>query len=163
MAARLAAAGVRAGDKVKNQLRADGKHVIVIGGGDTGSDCIGTSFRQGALSVTQIEIMPQPPAHVPASPVQPALHVPKHDSSAYSVHACAGTVPRRLAAPCPFAQARGWGSQVRSAPWVVIRNINMRWFGGAGVYVDHSPHVTVEQVMLHTSGFPHAPLGAPIR
>ena len=38
-----------------------GKHVIVIGGGDTGSDCIGTSFRQGALSVTQLEIMPMPP------------------------------------------------------------------------------------------------------
>jgi len=40
---------------------AQGKHVVVIGGGDTGSDCIGTSVRQGALSVTQIEIMPQPP------------------------------------------------------------------------------------------------------
>ncbi len=38
-----------------------GKHVVVIGGGDTGSDCIGTSVRQGALSVTQLEIMPQPP------------------------------------------------------------------------------------------------------
>ncbi len=42
-------------------LLANGKHVVVIGGGDTGSDCIGTSIRQGALSVTQIEIMPKPP------------------------------------------------------------------------------------------------------
>jgi len=42
-------------------LTARGKHVIVIGGGDTGSDCIGTSFRQGALSVTQLEILPKPP------------------------------------------------------------------------------------------------------
>ena len=42
-------------------ILAAGKHVIVIGGGDTGSDCIGTSVRQGALSVTQLEIMPQPP------------------------------------------------------------------------------------------------------
>ncbi|MBA3054573.1 MAG: glutamate synthase subunit beta [Sphingomonadales bacterium] len=42
-------------------LTATGKHVIVIGGGDTGSDCVGTSNRQGALSVTQLEIMPQPP------------------------------------------------------------------------------------------------------
>jgi glutamate synthase (NADPH/NADH) small chain len=42
-------------------ILASGKHVIVIGGGDTGSDCIGTSVRQGALSVTQLEIMPQPP------------------------------------------------------------------------------------------------------
>jgi glutamate synthase (NADPH/NADH) small chain len=44
-------------------ILASGKHVVVIGGGDTGSDCIGTSFRQGALSVTNFEIMPQPPEH----------------------------------------------------------------------------------------------------
>jgi glutamate synthase (NADPH) small chain len=44
-------------------ILATGKHVVVIGGGDTGSDCIGTSNRQGALSVTQIEIMPMPPEH----------------------------------------------------------------------------------------------------
>src|SRR5712672_1097117 len=43
------------------QILATDKHVVVIGGGDTGSDCIGTSFRQGALSVTQLEIMPAPP------------------------------------------------------------------------------------------------------
>jgi glutamate synthase (NADPH/NADH) small chain len=42
-------------------ILATGKHVVVIGGGDTGSDCIGTSFRQGAKSVTQLEIMPAPP------------------------------------------------------------------------------------------------------
>jgi glutamate synthase (NADPH/NADH) small chain len=42
-------------------ISAQGKNVVVIGGGDTGSDCIGTSFRQGALSVTQLEILPQPP------------------------------------------------------------------------------------------------------
>jgi glutamate synthase (NADPH) small chain len=52
---------VNAGDKVKSQLRADGKHVIVIGGGDTGSDCVGTSNRHGAVSVTQFELMPLPP------------------------------------------------------------------------------------------------------
>ena len=47
--------------KSNKPILAKGKHVVVIGGGDTGSDCIGTSIRQGALSVTQIEIMPQPP------------------------------------------------------------------------------------------------------
>ena len=52
---------INAGDKLKAQLRADGKHVVVIGGGDTGSDCVGTSNRHGALSVTQFELMPQPP------------------------------------------------------------------------------------------------------
>ena len=52
---------INAGDKLKGQIRADGKHVIVIGGGDTGSDCVGTSNRQGAKSVTQFELMPMPP------------------------------------------------------------------------------------------------------
>jgi glutamate synthase (NADPH/NADH) small chain len=55
-----------AGDAVpaESAITAEGKHVVVIGGGDTGSDCIGTSIRQGALSVTQIEIMPRPPETV---------------------------------------------------------------------------------------------------
>ena len=54
---------VVAGDKVTNQVMATNKHVVVIGGGDTGSDCVGTSNRHGALSITQFELMPQPPAH----------------------------------------------------------------------------------------------------
>ena len=52
---------LNAGDTLKSQLRADGKNVIVIGGGDTGSDCVGTSNRHGAKSVVQFELMPQPP------------------------------------------------------------------------------------------------------
>ena len=52
---------VNAGDKLKNQIMATGKNVVVIGGGDTGSDCVGTSNRHGAASVTQFELMPQPP------------------------------------------------------------------------------------------------------
>ena len=52
---------VVAGDKVAGQIVATGKHVVVIGGGDTGSDCVGTSNRQGAASVTQFELLPQPP------------------------------------------------------------------------------------------------------
>ena len=50
-----------AGDTVANQLMATGKHVIIIGGGDTGSDCVGTSNRHGAASISQFELMPQPP------------------------------------------------------------------------------------------------------
>ncbi len=50
-----------AGDQVASQILATGKHVVVIGGGDTGSDCVGTSIRQGAASVTQFELMPRPP------------------------------------------------------------------------------------------------------
>jgi len=52
---------VVAGDRVAGQIVATGKHVVVIGGGDTGSDCVGTSNRQGALSVAQFELLPQPP------------------------------------------------------------------------------------------------------
>lgn len=53
----------------EERINAKGKHVLVIGGGDTGSDCIGTSNRQGAACVTQIEIMPKPPVgHNPATP-----------------------------------------------------------------------------------------------
>ncbi|MGV8892810.1 MAG: glutamate synthase subunit beta [Burkholderiaceae bacterium] len=52
---------VNAGDKQKDQIKATGKHVVVIGGGDTGSDCVGTSNRQGAAGVAQFELMPQPP------------------------------------------------------------------------------------------------------
>ena len=57
------------GEEVEGQIVATGKHVVIIGGGDTGADCLGTSHRQGAASVTQLEIMPQPgeerPAHQP--------------------------------------------------------------------------------------------------
>ncbi len=52
---------VVAGDQLKGQILANGKHVVVIGGGDTGSDCVGTSNRQGATSVSQFELMPKAP------------------------------------------------------------------------------------------------------
>ena len=52
---------VVAGDVVPDQIMATGKHVVIIGGGDTGSDCVGTSNRHGAASITQFELLPQPP------------------------------------------------------------------------------------------------------
>ncbi|WP_329458353.1 glutamate synthase subunit beta [Streptomyces sp. NBC_01497] len=51
---------VQEGDLTVSPISAEGKHVVVIGGGDTGADCVGTAHRQGALSVTQLEIMPRP-------------------------------------------------------------------------------------------------------
>lgn len=53
---------VNAGDDLENQIIATGKDVVIIGGGDTGSDCVGTSNRQGAKSVTQLEVLPMPPS-----------------------------------------------------------------------------------------------------
>src|SRR5471030_2167381 len=52
---------VQQGDLAEPTITATGKHVIIIGGGDTGADCLGTAHRQGAASVTQLEILPQPP------------------------------------------------------------------------------------------------------
>ena len=52
---------------MENQVTAKDKHVVIIGGGDTGADCLGTSIRQGAKSVTQLEIMPTPPDERPAT------------------------------------------------------------------------------------------------
>ena len=54
---------LNAGDTVPGVISAAGRHVVVIGGGDTGSDCVGTSHRQGAASVTQLERLPRPPEH----------------------------------------------------------------------------------------------------
>jgi glutamate synthase (NADPH/NADH) small chain len=60
---------VQEGDLTVSPITAEGKHVVVIGGGDTGADCVGTAHRQGAASVTQLEIMPRPgderPGHQP--------------------------------------------------------------------------------------------------
>ncbi|MDO8337604.1 MAG: glutamate synthase subunit beta [Microcella sp.] len=67
---------VQAGDRVSEQITAEGKHVIVLGGGDTGADCIGTAHRQGALSVTNLAIGVQPPSERPENqpwPMQPTL------------------------------------------------------------------------------------------
>ena len=52
---------VQQGDIVETNISAAGKHVVIIGGGDTGADCLGTAIRQGAASITQLEILPQPP------------------------------------------------------------------------------------------------------
>jgi len=60
---------VALGEEVPDQITAAGKHVVIIGGGDTGADCLGTATRQGAASITQLEIMPEPPTERP--PGQP--------------------------------------------------------------------------------------------
>ena len=74
---------VVAGDKVPGQITATGKHVVVIGGGDTGSDCVGTSNRQGAASVTQFELLPQPPAQENKTLVWPDWPIKLRSSSSH--------------------------------------------------------------------------------
>ncbi|RCV56339.1 glutamate synthase subunit beta, partial [Marinitenerispora sediminis] len=68
---------VQEGDYAEPAISAHGRHVVVIGGGDTGADCVGTAHRQGAASVTQLEIMPKPPAKRPEGqpwPTYPMLY-----------------------------------------------------------------------------------------
>jgi len=88
---------VNAGDKLKGQLRADGKHVIVIGGGDTGSDCVGTSTRHGALSVTQFEVMPEPPEKENKLMVWPYWPMKLRTSSSHDESAEKGLLQREFA------------------------------------------------------------------
>jgi len=74
---------VVAGDKIPGQLKATGKHVIVIGGGDTGSDCVGTSNRHGAASITQFELLPQPPSQENKPMVWPYWPIKMRTSSSH--------------------------------------------------------------------------------
>ena len=67
----------------RNPISAAGKHVVVIGGGDTGSDCVGTSNRHGALSITQLEVMPRPPEHENKSLVWPNWPLKLRTSSSH--------------------------------------------------------------------------------
>jgi glutamate synthase (NADPH/NADH) small chain len=88
---------VNAGDKLKNQLRAEGKHVIVIGGGDTGSDCVGTSTRHGSASVTQFEVMPMPPEQENKALVWPYWPLKLRTSSSHDESAEKGLLKREFA------------------------------------------------------------------
>ncbi|MBU6244447.1 MAG: glutamate synthase subunit beta [Actinomycetales bacterium] len=74
---------VQAGDFAISPLDVAGKHVVIIGGGDTGADCLGTAHRQGAASVTQLEIMPEPPAGRPAGQPWPTYPMIMRTSSAH--------------------------------------------------------------------------------
>ncbi len=71
------------GHAVEGQVSAEGRHVVIIGGGDTGADCLGTSTRQGAASITQLEIMPEPPGSRPAGQPWPTYPMTFRVSSAH--------------------------------------------------------------------------------
>ncbi|WP_296606515.1 glutamate synthase subunit beta [Nocardioides sp.] len=74
---------VALGESVEGQITATDKHVVIIGGGDTGADCLGTSIRQGAASITQLEIMPEPPESRPAGQPWPTYPMVFRVSSAH--------------------------------------------------------------------------------
>jgi glutamate synthase (NADPH/NADH) small chain len=74
---------VQQGDLERSPIHAEGKHVVIIGGGDTGADCLGTAHRQLAASVTQLEIMPTPPDHRPETQPWPTYPMIYRVSSAH--------------------------------------------------------------------------------
>ncbi len=74
---------VREGDTESSPIDANGKHVVIIGGGDTGADCLGTAHRQGAASVVQLEIMPQPPSERAANNPWPQWNLILRTASAH--------------------------------------------------------------------------------
>lgn len=74
---------VQEGDLTRSPLDVSGKHVVIIGGGDTGADCLGTAHRQGAASVTQLEILPVPPAARPGTQPWPTYPMTYRTSSAH--------------------------------------------------------------------------------
>ena len=74
---------VALGETVQNQISAHGKDVVIIGGGDTGADCLGTAIRQGAKSITQLEIMPTPPGERPEHQPWPTYPMIYRVSSAH--------------------------------------------------------------------------------
>jgi glutamate synthase (NADPH/NADH) small chain len=74
---------VQEGDMARSPIDAAGKHVVIIGGGDTGADCLGTAHRQGAASVVQLEILPLPPEQRPAHQPWPTYPMTYRVSSAH--------------------------------------------------------------------------------
>jgi glutamate synthase (NADPH/NADH) small chain len=89
------------GDTVSDQILATGKHVIIIGGGDTGADCLGTSHRQGARSVTQFELLPKPPdTRSPSTPwpMWPMKFTGDEDGNVKELHAVRVAPPPKFEA-----------------------------------------------------------------
>jgi glutamate synthase (NADPH/NADH) small chain len=132
---------VNAGDKLKGQIRAEGKHVIVIGGGDTGSDCVGTSNRHGAASVTQFELMPMPPEQENKALTWPYWPYKLRTSSSHE-EGCERTF---AIATKEFTGAKG---KVTG-----LRTVQVEWQGGKMVEVAGSEKDWKADLVLLAMGF----------
>ncbi len=133
------------GDKIE-EILATGKNVVVIGGGDTGSDCVGTSIRQGAASVLQVELMPKPPAH-------------RTDATPWPTH----PGPRMLSTSSSQEEgcSRDWSVStkeiLRDADGKVtgIRAAKLDWSTGKPVEVPGSEYIIKAELVLLAMGFLH--------
>jgi glutamate synthase (NADPH/NADH) small chain len=133
---------VVAGDEVRGQISATGKHVIVIGGGDTGSDCVGTSNRHGAASVTQFELLPQPPAVENRPLTWPYWPIRLRTSSSH-LEGC----EREFAIATKELIGSGEG-QVRA-----LRTVRVQWQGGRMTEVPGSEQEVPADLVLLAMGF----------
>ena len=132
---------VNAGDKVKGQLSAAGKHVIVIGGGDTGSDCVGTSNRHGAKSVTQFELLPMPPEHENKPLVWPYWPIKLRTSSSHEE----GCEREFAIATKEFI---GEAGKVQA-----VKTVRVEWKDGRMIEMPGTEHVIPADLVLLAMGF----------
>ena len=137
---------VVAGDKVKGQIMATGKHVIVIGGGDTGSDCVGTSNRHGAASVTQFELMPTPPEEENRPLTWPYWPVKLRTSSSHE-EGCG----REFA--IATKQFIGDAKDGKSGKLKALKTVNVRWQDGRMVEEPGTEKKYVADLVLLAMGF----------
>ena len=140
---------VNAGGKIKGhgitQIRADGKHVVVIGGGDTGSDCVGTSNRHGASSVTQFELLPMPPEQEDGPLVWPYWPIKLRTSSSHEE----GCEREFAIATKEFIGGEGKDKGKVKA----LRAVRVEWQGGKMVEVPDSEQVLPADLVLLAMGF----------
>ena len=132
---------VNAGGSVESQIRADGKDVVVIGGGDTGSDCVGTSNRHGAKSVTQFELMPMPPDHENKPLVWPYWPTKLRTSSSHEE----GCEREFAIATKEFVGEAG--------KVTALKSVRVEWQGGKMVEVPGSEETIPADLVLLAMGF----------
>jgi len=137
---------VNGGDKVKDQLRADGKHVVVIGGGDTGSDCVGTSTRHGALGVVQFEVMPMPPEQENKPLVWPYWPLKLRTSSSHDESAEKGLLKREFA--ISTKEFVGENGKVTG-----VKTVRVEWKDGKMVEVAGTEEIIKADLVLLAMGF----------
>jgi glutamate synthase (NADPH) small chain len=130
------------GEAVVDQVTAEGKHVVIIGGGDTGADCLGTSLRQGAASVTQLEIMPRPTEERPAGQPWPTYPMTFRVSSAHEEGG------ERVYAVSTQEFLGDQAGQVRS-----LRLVDVRFEDGRFVEVEGTEREIPAELVLLAMGF----------
>ncbi len=136
---------LNAGDSIDGQIRADGKHVIVIGGGDTGSDCVGTSNRHGAKSVTQFELLAMPPEQEYKPLVWPYWPTKLRTSSSHEE----GCEREFAIATKEFIGGEGDEKGRLKA----LKSVRVEWQGGKMVEVAGSEQILPADMVLLAMGF----------